>query len=240
MRFQELTPLKEGIKISYDKEKVEQYLRKAGFSQGDYRFDTDNRLTLDIKLSHRSKYSTVVKNLENVFGWWLIGAKEDLFSPISQEIEGEPLASFVNSIEAGLEIADSEGEDDDDEFGSLHFEAKYSQTIESDKLPNTVYHVTDKSLVPKIQKQGLVPKAGSKKTKHPERIYLFLNQKNIAGLLDDTDFYIRSAVVLTINISNFKNTTKFFIDPFLEEGGVYVLKNIPPNLIIDYKKYQYD
>jgi len=236
MRFRELTPVKEGIKTSYDQDKVEQYLSKAGFSQGDYRFDTDNRLTLDIKLSHRSKYTTVVKNLENVFGWQLVGAKEDSFSPISKEIEGEPLASFVNGIESNLEIADSEGQDDDDEFGSLHFEAKYSSTIDSEKLPNTVYHVTDESLVPKIQKQGLVPKAGSKKTQHPERIYLFLDQKNIAGLLDDDDFDIGSPVVLTIDISNFKNTTKFYIDPFLEEGGVYVLKNIPPNLVTDYKE----
>lgn len=236
MRFRELTPIKEGINTSYNKDKVEQYLRKVGFSQGDYRFDTDNRLTLDIKLSHRSKYSTVVKNLENIFGWRLVGAKEDSFSPISKEVEGEPLSSFVNGIEANLEIADSEGLDDEDEFGSLHFEAKYSQTIESEKLPNTVYHVTDETLVPKIQKQGLVPKAGSKKTQHPERIYLFLDQKNIAGLLDDADFDIGSPVVLTVDISNFKNTTKFFIDPFLEEGGVYVLKNIPPNLIIDYKQ----
>lgn len=235
MRFKELRPVKEGIKTSYDKDRVEKYLRKLGFSQSDYRFDTENRLTLDIQIPHRAKYKAVVKNLENVFGWQLVGAKEDSFSPISQEIEGEPLGSFVDGIETNLEIADAEGEDDD-EFGTLHFEAKYSNTIDSDKLPNTVYHVTDETRVPKIQKQGLVPKAGSKKTKHPERIYLFIDQKNIAGLLDDSDFDIGSPVVLTIDISEFKNTTKFYTDPFLEEGGVYVLKNIPSNLITDYKK----
>lgn len=245
MRFNEFGVLNEGITKSYSANQVEQYLQKSGFGKNDYSFADAGQLALDIKIPHASKYQKVVQTLENVLGWLLVGAKEDDFSPITQEPFAESLKSWVddieNSLKYQLKCMQEEGECDDDEsYGSLHFEAKYSDVINKEDLPDRVYHVTDERLLPKIQKQGLLPKAGSKKTKHPDRIYLFANTENIKGLLDNPEIYIDSAVVLTIDISDFKKTTKFYVDPFLVDGGMYVLKNIPPNLIVDYRTWNYN
>lgn len=112
---------------------------------------------------------------------------------------------------------------------NIVLEPKYDQEIFIDKYKK-LYHISTKIAYDKIQKTGLSPKSQSKKSIHPERIYLALTYeyaKALAPILQDEHEYI----ILEIDSSNFKPPRyRFFIDPNTEQG-IYTYSNIPPNLI---------
>lgn len=109
-------------------------------------------------------------------------------------------------------------------------EAKYDIAIPKDETPSIVYHVTHNDNVKKILKIGLAPKSRSKKSYHPERVYLAdsLDAARIISrmFIEKYKHYNWSILEIDTNITyltllkdpNFKN-------------GFYTLNNIPPSKI---------
>ncbi len=126
----------------------------------------------------------------------------------------------------------------------LVFEKKYQRALKNNgvEVPNVLYHITQECYVDKILKNGLVPKAGNKLSKHPERIY-FLTSKPKDDILwqvakqffirnDSNKYVIRnSMVLLSVNISRHKKQLKFFSDPNYDEC-VYTYDNISTDCIV--------
>lgn len=89
-----------------------------------------------------------------------------------------------------------------------------------------LYHITNHVVVDKILKYGLQPKSHSKKSYHPERIYLFTSYTPI-NVLKNMMNQLNGDTLLKINIQKFKREYKqklnFYIDPsFPVENNEYI------------------
>ena len=107
-----------------------------------------------------------------------------------------------------------------------------SHDIEEDNIPDKLYHVTRQDVLHKIKKIGLVPRSESKKSTHPERIYL---TKSYSDVYDMTHHFKKEApdqkfAILEINTSKI-NHLRLFHDPNYRDYGYYILVNVPPNAI---------
>lgn len=111
------------------------------------------------------------------------------------------------------------------------FEAKYDPLVE---VPQYVYHLTTNRFIDKIKQIGLTPKTLSKRSAHPERIYVSLTKK-------DSDFLFKGlkqhfgknqGIELTIDTSQLKGP--FYEDPNFKLQGVYTYQNIPSSAIVKY------
>jgi hypothetical protein len=219
--------LNEGLIRSYDADMIISQLQKMGIDSDDV-YINNGTIKMELKLQYRHIIKATIDKMENLFGWFLSGVQGDLDDGLDGGVE-----EFKKDMEYSLEqIAEEDYLDEDDSIATLIFEPKFGTDISSDNLPNIAYHVTDRQYLDKIRKIGLVPKHKDKITYHPDRIYLFIDEKNVSGLLDNIHFDIDNPVLLKIDISEFKKHNKFYVDPNLSDGGVYVLGNIPPRLII--------
>lgn len=108
------------------------------------------------------------------------------------------------------------------------FEAKFD--IEYTPQSRYLYHVTDEKYLPKILKNGLIPKSKNKISKHPDRIYLATNEENMfeIGNIFIEDGFIENIIYLKISLNKLYN--KFLIEPQFP-GGIYTTQNIPPTNI---------
>lgn len=120
-----------------------------------------------------------------------------------------------------------------------------------------LYHLTPTSKLNKIYKNGLTPHSGNKISKHPERIYLFLNKNLKANyVLFANDLWIEDVrskgakrgvskeeinnivnkgrdnkyALLQIDVDKCKNDFKVYGDPNLNKA-VWTFDNIPPEAI---------
>ena len=112
------------------------------------------------------------------------------------------------------------------------FESKFDELLQH--KPNLVYHVCKKVNINKILKIGLSPKSKSKKSYHPERIYVSLHLNTALKMLnnfrfddivngDDFDYDI-----LEIDLSDsYYSDIKLFKDPNFV-GGYYTYQNFRP------------
>lgn len=219
--------INEGLIKSHSPQKVEDYIKNLGFKDDEFRV-RDGKLVLDLKTKYREVYSKLIKTLENVYGWVLTGYQEDFYEPIESET-----TYLLKDIESNLLEMEKEGFDPDSYVALLYFEPKFYKEIPASELPDVAYHVTDYKYIDKIMKKGLVPKHKDKLTKHPDRVYLFIDKKNIQGLIDNINFgvEVEKPFLLEVDISEYKKNNKFYIDPNLDDGGVYVTNTISPNLI---------
>lgn len=113
----------------------------------------------------------------------------------------------------------------------LECEAKFDQKV--NKVPEILYHVTPLRNWEKIQKIGLVPKSRSKRSYHPERVYLGKDEKNTIKLAPKfyQDTGINKWVLLKINTDSINaNYLRLYYDPNFKYG-YYTLNNIPPYAI---------
>lgn len=117
---------------------------------------------------------------------------------------------------------------------SLQVNGYYVNQIENE--PNLLYHITKKSLLDKIKKQGLVPKSKSKKVYHPERVYFALDINSALALTKDFKQYFNDDMLLLTISTEKLNNVKFYEDPDYAKFGVFTLDNIPPQAIVDYKE----
>lgn len=220
--------LNEGLIKSYEPSFVFSTLQRVGFTNDDFYGDSSS-IKVEVKIKHKELYPTLFKRMENLMGWYLSGLQADFYDEVENNVE-EIKADLSYNLEQWEEQQIFE---DDDTIATLIFEPHYGNLVDENEIPNVVYHVTDKVYIERIKEQGLKPHHKDKLTHHPDRIYLFLDKKNVNGLVTHMDFDVNEPVLLTLDISEYKNKVKFYKDPNLSAGGAYVLQNIPPNLIIN-------
>jgi hypothetical protein len=113
----------------------------------------------------------------------------------------------------------------------LACEAKFDQKV--NKIPEYLYHVTPLSNWEKIKTIGLVPKSRSKRSFHPERVYLGKNEDTtirLAPLFYQTTG-LNQWVLLKIDTSLIPGDYfRLYYDPNFKYG-YYTLNNIPPQAI---------
>lgn len=107
-------------------------------------------------------------------------------------------------------------------------------------VPIELFHLTQKKHINKINKQGLIPKSKNVIEKHPDRIYLFLDEedaKNFTVLKDlysysDVRMTIDDFILLKIDTRLLKNL-KLYEDPKFDKNIIafYTYDNISPNAI---------
>lgn len=122
-------------------------------------------------------------------------------------------------------------------FIYIQYEANFDEEVDihQDKL----YHVTPDIRYEKIKDNGLYPKAQSKETTHPERVYLFIDKKDsthVANALYATEqskskSLIKKMYVLEIDYKSIKDKIRLFDDPNYSKKGVYTTSVIPPKYI---------
>lgn len=101
-------------------------------------------------------------------------------------------------------------------------------------VPEKLYHVTNKKNLDKIKKQGIVPKTKNVIEQHPERIYLFGNEKISKNYLEEKEFHSKEEyIILEIDMKVMINNIKLHKDPKFNEDSeaYYTYDNIPPNAI---------
>lgn len=95
--------------------------------------------------------------------------------------------------------------------------------LQEEYIPEFLYHVTENKYLPKIFKNGLIPKTKNKIEKHPERIYLFNNIKGakefkdiLKQLYDDKKF-----TILKIETKLLKSIKLYFDSTFFKDELSY-------------------
>ena len=124
---------------------------------------------------------------------------------------------------------------------TIYLEPKYSDDI-TKKVYNAdyVFHVTSKSKLDSIVKNGLMPKEGNKNRYYTHRIYL------LYGNISDYDSIKKTAltiaknrkifrpVLIKINIKN--SDMNFYIDPNAGKNYIYTYNYIKPECIVSYEQ----
>lgn len=110
-------------------------------------------------------------------------------------------------------------------------------TLNTDKL----YHVTKRESLPRIKREGLVPKSRDKQTHHLDRIYFFTKDYGEKGFLTIAkDLYNGNAsfgcAVIEVDVNSLGDNIVFHND-LNTTDGVYTTDNIPPEALRI--KYQY-
>lgn len=204
------------------------FLMKNGLKNQDDFVFKNSILKIFVKEKYIQNYYKLINNIENYYGWFLAGNEDPYTDEMVKDVE--VIKKYYKNAKPEPDIDDPEYE-----HSVLIFEKKYGDPLDVNKIiPDFVYHVTDEKYLHKIKKNGLVPRSKSKKTYHPERIYLLLNKgNNVKALANNPEFDIDNPVLLKIDVSEFKKYNKFYEDPNLD-GGVFVVNNIPPNIIKSY------
>lgn len=94
-------------------------------------------------------------------------------------------------------------------------------------FPEILYHATPLSKVPKILKQGLIPKAGNKISFHPERVYLAVRDVALKMATKFKAEMLEDMAILEVNTKGYT----LYEDPQYTNGAVFVNHPIPPNRI---------
>jgi hypothetical protein len=158
-----------------------------------------------------------ILQLTNNLGWFpsFMTAYNSLNQ--SKEIKWEEnLSSFKSLIETEFTDID------------FLFEAKYD--IPYTAFPEKMYHICNSNNVDKILKIGLIPRCRSKKSFHPERVYLckHINQANDLIEAFKILYPNEKYEILEINTVLIEQYLKLFQDPNFIEMGYYTLNNITP------------
>jgi len=121
----------------------------------------------------------------------------------------------------------------------IRFEAKYEDGLYKNDLdvPNFAYHLSPENKKEKISKDGLCPKSYNRKTKHPDRLYLFYDSNDYEELLkslklnDKINNLNRNYVLYKVKLND-----KMIIhsDPNYDKG-FYTYDNISPKNIEIFK-----
>lgn len=232
--------INEGFK-TYPISKLRYFLKRCGLRQPEDFYEMyDGILKIYIKPKFVTKYNSIISSIENIYGWYL--------SSIYNDINGEKikrnspdfkvpdfdleLKNYI--VKNNLDINDIECDECNYEIYVLVFEQKTGDPINYDKLPDTLYHITDTKYLNSILNMGLIPKSKNKKTYHPERIYLTEIKSQCISLFEHPEFGIKTPVIFTIDKNKLEDKNiLIYKDPYLS-GGVFVTNNIPKDCIINY------
>jgi hypothetical protein len=126
------------------------------------------------------------------------------------------------------------------------FEPKYDEidtNIEmADATHNRIlYHLTPTLFVNKILKNGLIPRSRSKKSYHPDRIYLATNVEDCEKLIPvfKAQTKINNWTVLEINTLPINYYLELYKDQNFKDRGVFTLNTITPLCISVHSEYSF-
>jgi hypothetical protein len=219
--------LYEGLITSYPLHEVIGILERKGYNvKGNYKNNTFS-LKFEFSEDKNKAYSEFeeIMRITNNCGYFC--------SNMKGENKENEFKIFKYSLEKFKDLIDIE-------FNLINFsfEAKYDIIIE--RIPEVLYHLTPTRNVPKILKNGLVPKSRSKKAYHPDRIYLAKKIEDLSPL--SIDFYegtnIREWTILKINTEIISDYFKIYKDPNFEDKGYYTLNTIHPIAIKIYQNIE--
>lgn len=182
-----------------------------------------NKIYLGLKKEYFNKIDGLIKYLDTL-GYFAATFK---ILDKDKEISPENYKNFGNVKEVLSAI-------DNAQHIWIEIEAKYDESSEHNF--SFFYHLTTKSVLNKIKKQGLTPKSNSKKSYHPERIYIVDDLKSLRQLLvqfseiENKD--LSDYVVLKIDY-DLTNRPKIYNDPNFLNFGYYITDNIPPTAIVE-------
>lgn len=155
----------------------------------------------------------------------------DLFGYFVSQYKVLPKGKEVSSLNYIDYFKPEELKDKDIEQLWLVIEMKFDSLFEGDV--KYLYHLTERKNLDKIKKYGMIPKSKSKKSYHPDRIYVVLNINNLKDLLinfTSTKNNINDYCILKIDY-NKAGKPKLYNDPNYLDLGYYIIDNIPYNSI---------
>lgn len=182
-----------------------------------------NKIYLGLKKEYFNKIEGLVKYI-NTLGYFA-----STFKVLSkdQEVSPDNYKNFNDAKEVLSAV-------DNAQQVWIEIEAKYDDS--TGDAPSFFYHLTSKNALDKIKKQGLVPRSKSKKSYHPDRIYIVDDLKSLSQLLiqflEIEGKELSDYVVLKIDY-NLTSKPKIYNDPNFLSLGYYVVDNIPPEAIVD-------
>lgn len=109
-------------------------------------------------------------------------------------------------------------------------EPKYD--LELTETTDLIYHAAERNQekISRIEKIGLIPKSGNKKSVHPERIYFGLSER-ASTFFGQRVYGPDGYVVFAIKTDKLLPGTRFFKDRNMTNHGIYTLSNIPPEAL---------
>lgn len=182
-----------------------------------------NKIYLGLKKEYFNKIEGLVKYLDT------LGYFAATFKVLSKDQEVSP-DNYKNFNDAKEVLSAT----DNAQQVWIEIEAKYDDS--TGDASSFFYHLTSKNALGKIKKQGLVPRSKSKKSHHPDRIYIVDDLKSLRQLLiqfsEIEGKELFDYVVLKIDY-NLTSKPKIYNDPNFLSLGYYVVDNIPPTAIVD-------
>lgn len=229
----------EGLIVSQSAEFVKDWIAKVFYSRNQKWFDIEfesnfsisTLISSDLYFEKFPESKETLKHLLTLFnnlGWFssyiMINDKFD------QKYSEKRLYEILNLIEKESTKVNSKKILNN---FTLVFEPKFDEIVELNSfVKNEFYHITPTKNIPKIKSIGIVPKSKEKKTSHPDRIYVCSDLKNVKILHDSFKFLHKNEKMSLIRLKLRKNN-RIFNDINFKNRGYYVLKNIPPNDILE-------
>lgn len=116
----------------------------------------------------------------------------------------------------------------------IKFESWQDKDIEQEDIPDIIYHVCREVNYIKIKKHGLAPKSKSKRSYHPDRIYLIFTLDSAEHLKDILSLETNEEyIILEIMVDDNLRTTLFLKVDANYSNGYYTTTNIHPNYILN-------
>jgi hypothetical protein len=123
------------------------------------------------------------------------------------------------------------------------YEPKYNTKVDFiEKGIDKLYHITYTKYIDKIKRIGLIPKAFSKLSNHPDRIYFSVNTNGADTIRTAFEQQLKknnkveSLSLIVLDVNKLNRDAQFYYDPRFKEYGVYTINNISPNSILTIEK----
>lgn len=180
-----------------------------------------NKIYLGLKSKYFDRLSGLIKYFDTL-GYFVA-----TFKVLKKGLEINP-GNYINvsDLESAL------GASEDAQQIWLEIEAKFDELGDA---PEFLYHLTLNVNLDKIKKQGLVPRSKSKKSYHPDRVYVVDDIKSLRQILvqfsEIENKVVSNYSVLKIDYS-LAGKPKLYNDPNFLSFGYYSTENIPPKAIV--------
>jgi hypothetical protein len=114
----------------------------------------------------------------------------------------------------------------------LKFEAKYDVELEKKRWPSELYCIAPITVKHKIERNGLVPKAGRNVDHELDRIYFAFNKEDLINdmlpqLKRNNASYQKGTLLITIDTSKLPGNVRLFQDVNWPGQAVFTLVNVP-------------
>ena len=142
--------------------------------------------------------------------------------------------TLIKELRKNISLTDLQ--DDKATSFEMKIEAKFDTQLSKEYWPEKLYCLAPSIVKKKIEKVGLVPKAGKNLDNQPDRIYLgFDKDKLVREMLPQLRVndrrYKEGCILTTIDASKLPSKVRLFDDINWPGDAVYTIVNIPPYCI---------